>query len=338
MATLWPRFEDLLAGAHMVSLPLKTRFRGLTFREVMIFEGPHGVGEWAAFGEYDDEEASWWLAAALEQLAHPFASAELQPVATNAIIPAMPINQLEEWLVPFQGCTAAKIKVADHRETLDDDVVRVREVRRIMGSDISIRLDANGAWTPQQAKNAADALEQFDIDYLEQPVSTLEEMSTLRRLLGSSPICLAADETVRKSHQLGRIREAGCEVVIVKPSPLGGFTYTMALAKEAYERGLQVVVSSGLESSVGLTHATRVAAAVNQLTGASTVHGLGTAPLLANDIVKTPLMPHGGYVSPRALELDRDALATFRISSERKEWWRKRLERCFSLALRHSIP
>jgi len=333
MATLWPRSEDLLAGARVLSLPLKTGFRGLTFREVMIIEGPHGVGEWAAFGEYDDEEASWWLAAALEQLTHPLTSAELQPVATNAIIPAMPIDELEEWLVPFKGCTAAKIKVADHRETLDDDVARVREVRRIMGADVAIRVDANGAWTPQQARDAANTLEQFDIDYLEQPVSTLQEMSTLRRLLGSSPIRLAADETLRKSHQLGRIREAGCEVVIVKPSPLGGISHTMALATEAYESGLEVVVSSGLESSVGLTQAARVATAVNQLTGTTTAHGLGTASLFVSDVVTTPLLPRDGYVYPRALALDRHALETLRVSLEREEWWRSRLERCYPLAL-----
>lgn len=333
MATSWPRLEDLLAGAHVVSLPLKTGFRGLTNREVVIFEGPRGVSEWAAFGEYGDEEASWWLAAALEQLALPLSSVELEPVAINAIIPAMPIDELEEWLVPFKGCTAAKIKVADHRETLNDDVTRVGEVRRIMGADIGIRLDANAAWTPQQAKDAADAMEQFGIDYLEQPVSTLEEMSTLRHLLGSSPIRLATDETVRKSHQLGRIREVGCEVVILKPSPLGGFTHTMALAKEAHASGLHVVVSSGLESSVGLTHAARVATAVNQLTGTSRAHGLGTAPLFVSDVVTTPLVPRDGYVYPRALELERNALETLRVSPEREAWWRSRLERCYPLAL-----
>jgi O-succinylbenzoate synthase len=333
MAYVRPNLEELLACAHVVSLPLKTSFRGLTHRETVIFEGPSDTGEWAAFGEYDDEEASWWLAAAIEQMSQPLTSSDLTPVAINAIVPSMPLAEIEGWLSPFRGCTAAKIKVAEKGESLNDDLARVREVRRVLGSDISIRLDANGAWTPQQAKDAADALEQFGIDYLEQPVSTLEEMSELRNLLGTSPIRSAADETVRKSHQLGRIREAGCEVVIVKPSPLGGFTHTMALAREAHKNGLQVVVSSGLESSVGLTHAASVASAVDQLTGVSTAHGLGTAVLFGNDVVKNPLVPQEGYVHPRKLELDQNALATLRVSAEREEWWRARLERCYPLAL-----
>jgi len=333
MAYERPSLEELLACAHVVSLPLKTTFRGLTHRETVIFEGSDGSGEWAAFGEYDDEEASWWLAAAIEQMSHPLTRSNLAPVFINAIVPAMPIAEIEGWLSPFRGCTATKIKVAEKGEPLNNDLARVREVRRVLGSDIVIRLDANGAWTPQQAKDASDALEQFGIDYLEQPVSTLEDMLELRNLLGSSPIRLAADETVRKSHQLGRVREAGCEVAIVKPSPLGGFTHTMALAREAHENGLQVVVSSGLESSVGLTHVASVASAVDQLTGVPTPHGLGTAALFGYDVVKNPLVPQEGYVHPRPLEPDRNALATFRVSAEREEWWRARLERCYPLAL-----
>ena len=333
MAYERPSLEELLACAHVVSLPLKTTFRGLTHRETVIFEGSDGAGEWAAFGEYGDEEASWWLAAAFEQMSYPLTSSDLTPVSINAIVPAMPIAEIEGWLSPFRGCTAAKIKVAEKGETLNDDLARVREIRRVLGSDIAIRLDANGAWTPQQAKDAADALEQFNIDYLEQPVSTLEQMSELRNLLGSSPIRLAADETVRKSHQIGRIREAGCEVVNVKPSPLGGFTHTMALAREAHENGLQVVVSSGLESSVGLTHAASVASAVDRLTGVPSSHGLGTAALLSNDVVREPLVAQEGYVHPSSLELDRSAVSGLRVSAEREEWWRARLERCYPLAL-----
>ena len=333
MAYKRPSLEELIACSHVVSLPLKTRFRGLAHRETVIFEGSDGTGEWAAFGEYVDEESSWWLAAAIEQMSYQLTSSDLTPVSINAIVPAMHIAEIEGWLSPFRGCTAAKIKVAEKGETLNDDLARVREIRRVLGSDIAIRLDANGAWTPQQAKDAADALEQFDVDYLEQPVSTLEQMSELRNLLGSSPIRLAADETVRKSHQIGRIREAGCEVVIVKPSPLGGFTHTMALAREAHENGLQVVVSSGLESSVGLTHAASVASTVDRLTGVPTAHGIGTAALLGRDVVKKPLVPQTGYVHPSSLEVDRSAVSGLRVSAEREEWWRARLERCYPLAL-----
>jgi O-succinylbenzoate synthase len=108
----------------------------------------------------------------------------------------------------------------------------------------------------------------------------------------------------------------------------------MALSREAHENGFQVVVSSGLESSVGLTHAASVASAVDLLTGVPAAHGLGTAALLSNDVVKNPLVPQEGYVHPRKLELDRNALATLGVSAEREEWWRARLERCYPLALK----
>ena len=317
----------------MVSLPLKKRFRGLTSREIAIIETAEGVGEWAAFGEYGDDEASWWLAAALEQLSMPLASDSVEPVSINGIIPAMPVSDIEEWWQHFEGCKAVKIKVAEPGETLDDDVARVGEVRRVVGQEVSIRLDANAAWSPAEAKGAIEALERFEIDYVEQPVATLEEMSQLRRLLGTSPIGLAADEVVRKTHQLDQVRDAGCDVVIVKPSPLGGFAHTMRLAQEAHESGLEVVVSSGLESSAGLSQATHVAMATDRLVGKSIPHGLGTATLFHRDIVTSPLTPHDGFVNLRPIELDRDALTALRVSPEREAWWRSRLERSFPLAL-----
>jgi O-succinylbenzoate synthase len=333
MAPQTPSLDEVLSGFHVVSLPLEKRFRGLTSREIAIIELDGGVGEWAAFGEYCDDEASWWLAAALEQPSMPLASDSVEPVSINGIIPAMPASDIEEWWQHFEGCKAVKIKVAEPGETLDEDIARVGEVRQVVGPEVGIRLDANAAWSPAEAKGAIEALERFEIDYVEQPVATLEEMSQLRRLLGSSPIRLAADEVVRKTHQLNQVRDTGCDVVIVKPSPLGGFSHTMRLAQEAHESGLEVVVSSGLESSVGLSHATHVAIAIDRLAGKSIPHGLGTAALFHRDIVTAPLMPHRGFVSPRPIELDREALAELRVSPEREAWWRSRLERCFPLAL-----
>jgi O-succinylbenzoate synthase len=333
MATPTPSLEEVLSGFHAVSLPLKKRFRGLASREIAIIESDEGVGEWAAFGEYGDDEASWWLATALEQLSMPIAGDSVEPVSINGIIPAMPVLDIEEWWPRFDGCKTVKIKVAEPGETLDDDVARVGEVRRVVGPEVSIRLDANAEWSPAEAKGAIEALERFEIDYVEQPVATLEEMSQLRDLLGASPIRLAADEVVRKTHQLDKVRDAGCDVVIVKPSPLGGFSHTMRLAQEAQESGLDVVVSSGLESSVGLSHATHVAIAIDRLVGKSIPHGLGTAALFHRDIVTAPLMPHRGFVIPRPIELDREALTELRVSPDREAWWRSRLERCFPLAL-----
>ncbi len=333
MAPQTPSLDEALSGFHVVSLPFVKRFRGLTSREIAIIEIDGGVGEWAAFGEYGDDEASWWLAAALAQLSMPLARDSVDSVSINGIIPAMPVSEIEEWWQRFDGCTAVKIKVAEPGETIDDDVARVGEVRRVVSPEVSFRLDANAAWSPAEAKVAIEALERFEIDYVEQPVATLEEMSQLRDLLGASPIRLAADEVVRKTHQLDQVRDAGCDVVIVKSSPLGGFSHTMRLAQEAHESGLEIVVSSGLESSVGLTHATHVAMAIDRVVGKSIPHGLGTATLFHRDIVTAPLTPHDGFVNLRPIELDREALTELRVSPEREAWWRSRLERCFPLAL-----
>ncbi len=327
-----PSLDSLLGQMAVVSIPLETDFRGIRHREVALLRGPNGPGEWAAFTEYDDEEAAWWLSTALEQAFGDQASPNVQSVPVNAIVPALPVEQVAPWLERFPGVTAVKVKIAQAGESLRDDIARVREVRRVCGDEVLLRLDVNAAWDVDTATQAIDALTPFSLDYVEQPVASSAEMRELADRLGGR-VRLAADELIRRSRSLELVEEGVCDVAIIKPSPLGGYARAASLASEALERGLEVIVSSALETSVGLTHAASVAGWVNATTGKNTAHGLATGSLLSSDVTEKPLLPQGGAIHPHPLRLDHGAIDRVRASQDRVEWWRARLERCLPRAL-----
>jgi len=331
MAFSTPSFDELLERMTVVSIPLRTPFRGLQHREVAIFEGPQGPGEWAAFTEYDDSEAAGWLVAALEQAFGEEPSFVPKPVPVNAIVPALPPSDIEAWLQMFPGVTAVKVKIAQRGETFTDDVARVREVRQVCGDEVLLRLDVNASWDLDTATGSIQELEPFSIDYVEQPVGTIEEMTELKKRLAGR-VRLAADELIRTTRGLDLLDRSVCDVAIIKPSPLGGFGRSIELGSQALERGMDVVVSSALETSVGLTHAAAVASWVNHETGVDTAHGLSTQLLLTSDVATEPLAPHNGWVTPAAIQLDPDAVEKVRAPRERVDWWRARLERCVPLA------
>jgi O-succinylbenzoate synthase len=331
MAFSNPSLDELLERMTVVSIPLRTPFRGLQHREVALFEGPQGSGEWAAFTEYDDQEAAWWLVAALEQAFGDKTSFAPTPVPVNAIVPALPTGDIEAWLQMFPGVTAVKVKIAQRGETLTDDVARVREVRRVCGEEVLLRLDVNASWDVDTATDSIQELEPFSIDYVEQPVATIEEMTKLKKRL-EGRVRLAADELIRSTRRVDFLDRSACDVAIVKPSPLGGFSRSIELATQGFEREMDVVVSSALETSVGLTHATAVASWVNQETGVDTAHGLSTQLLLTSDVTSDPLVPQNGWVTPTGIQLDSDAVQKVRAPHERVDWWRARLERCLPLA------
>ncbi len=331
-----PDGEQLLARTHVLHIPLTVAFRGLDYRETLIIDGPEGPGEWAAFIEYDDEEASWWLAAGVEQAFMPHAlTGDLpQTIPVNAIVPALPVADVEGWLMRFPGVSAVKVKVGEPGQTARDDVDRVTEVRRVLGPTVGLRLDVNGAWGVEKTLAMVEELAPCDIDYLEQPVASVDEMVKLKPGLNALGIRLAADELVRKTRSVERLLDGDvCDVVIVKPSPLGGVAKSLELSERALESGLDVVVSSGLETSVGLSAAAHVAGMVNARTGRNTAHGLGTAPLLQGDPVMRPLVPHDGKISPQPVELDREVMQRYMASPERTNWWRERLSRCLPRAV-----
>ena len=332
-----PSTENLIESSHVVSLPLRTGFRGLVSREVMLFEGEYGPAEWAPFTEYSDDIAARWLAAALEQgfgrsiRARP---SSFESIAVNATFPSLSPKEISHWWQYFPGVQSAKIKVAEQGQHLLDDVERVAELRRTVGPNVTIRLDANARWTVDQAAEALEKLEEFSIDYVEQPVATTQEMVDLRQRLRGTGIRLAADELIRHSHALDElIAENAADIAVLKVSPLGGIGTTRSLAIKAHNAGMEVVISSALESSVGLSWGVRAAALLQDEIGGLADAGLGTAAFFTSDTTTKPLEISNGTVSVSEPVLDYSSLKQHAASSERIKWWHERLERCLPLAV-----
>lgn len=326
-----PTLAELQAAARVVSIPTRTRFRGITVREAMLFDGPHGAGEFSPFIEYDDAEASAWLAAAIEFAWTPDAGlppALRDSIAVNATVPAVPAEAVPGVLARFPGCRTAKVKVAERGQSLADDIARVAAVREAMGADALVRIDANGGWGLDEATEALAALARFDLDYAEQPCAGVAELAELRRRLsstGRTPIRIAADESVRKAvDPLAVARAGAADLLIVKAQPLGGVRRALGIVLEA---GLPVVVSSALDTSIGIAMGLRLAAALpaGLLAGAC---GLGTVALLDGDVVRDRLEPRDGALPVTRPRLDPALLAGFAASAERERWWRDRLTRC----------
>ncbi len=316
-----PALADLLADAHVVALPMRVRFRGITSREAVVLRGPTGWTEFSPFVEYDDAEAAAWLRAAID-----FGWAQHEPaadsVAVNATVPAIAPDAVAGLLARYPGCTTAKVKAAEPGTTIDDDVARVAEVRRIMGADARVRVDANGLWTVEQAAEALERLAPFDLQYAEQPCRTVPELAALRARLSGLGVPIAADESVRKAADPLAVARAGAaDVLVVKAQPLGGITAARAIVAEA---GLPCVVSSALDTSVGLGMGAFLAADAMSPGYAA---GLGTAAMFESDVSGTPLLPVDGRVPVRRVEVSRELLARNAASPERTAWWRARLER-----------
>ncbi len=327
-----PDLPDLLAGARVVCLPLVTPFRGVTAREALLLEGPHGWGEFAPFTEYDDVEASRWLASAIEAAWLPAVPAAREVVPVNATVPAVPPAEVAGVLARFDGCTTAKVKVAHADQHLADDVARVAEVRSLLGPQGRVRVDANGAWDVDQAHRALVALAPFDLEYAEQPCARVDELVDLRVALTRSGIevPVAADESVRRATDPLRVARAGAaDLVVIKVAPLGGVRAGLELAQRlAGDHGLPVVVSSALDTSVGLSRGVALAAALPELPHAC---GLGTVALLAGDVTSEPLRARGGVVPVRDIRPDAELLARWQAAPQRRRWWLDRTARCLAL-------
>jgi O-succinylbenzoate synthase len=317
-----PPVDELLAGAHVVSLPMRLRFRGLEVREVLLLEGPAGWGEFSPFLEYEDDEAARWLGSAVEAAWTGWPPAVRDAVEVNATVPAVPPDAVRAVLERFPGCATAKVKVADPGQSLEDDVARVAKVRRVLGAEGRIRVDANGAWSLAEAQRAIDALAPYDLQYVEQPCRTVEELAALRS--GGCPVLIAADESVRKADDPLRVAEAGAaDVIVLKVAPMGG---VLAARRVADRCGLPVVVSSALDSSVGISAGLALAGSLPELPYAC---GLATTGLLQADV--GDLVVEGGCLPVRAFEPDHDRLTALAAPPDRQRWWRERLRRCADL-------
>lgn len=272
---------------HPVRIPMRVRFRRVTWREAILLHGPEGWGEFSPFPDYPPDVTARWLAAALEAACSTWPAPRRDRIAVNVTVPSVDPATAAE-MVATSGCGTAKVKVADPGQDFADDLARVAAVREALGPEGKLRVDVNAAWTVLEAVERIGRLSGYDLEYVEQPVRTVAELIELRRLV---TVPIAVDEAVRLSADpLEAVAAGAADVMVLKVQPLGGVHRALDLARRA---GLPVVVSSALETSVGLAGGVHLAACLDRLDYAC---GLGTVTLLEGDVTATPLVPVGGFV------------------------------------------
>ena len=302
---------------------MRVKFRGIMQRETLLLKGPLGWGEFCPFPEYDDDESSRWLAAALEAGWQGFPQALRDTIPVNATVPAVSADRVPEVLARFGRVDAVKVKVAERGQEVADDFARVTAVREAL-PDASIRVDANGGWDVEQAVDALGRLSAVELEYAEQPVPGIEGLAEVRRRLDAAGIAVpvAADESVRKEEDPLRVARAGAaDLIVVKVAPLGGVARALDIVAQA---GLPAVVSSALDTSVGIRAGLALAAALPSLPYAC---GLGTVSLFASDITLDPLVADDGAIRLRDAVADPALLEEYAASGERRDWWLDRLRR-----------
>jgi len=315
-----PSLADLLDRLHVVSLPMRVRFRGITTRELALLEGPAGWGEFGAFLEYGPPEAAHWLASAVESAYREPPPPRRDRVPINATVPAVGPDQVPGVLARFPGARTAKVKVAEPGQMLADDVARVNAVRELVPT---VRVDANGGWTVEQAAAAAAALTaDGPLEYLEQPCATVDELAALRRRID---VPIAADESIRKADDpLAVVRAGAADIAVLKVAPLGGISAMLAIAAQI---DIPVVVSSALDSAVGIAAGLIAAAALPRLHHAC---GLGTGGLFSADVADVAPAVDGclpaGPVTP-----DPERLRALAAPPGRRQWWIDRITACYPL-------
>ena len=316
--------EKYCPELQVLSIPLRNKFRGITIREVAVFRGSAGWSEFSPFLEYDDLEASTWMDAALEAANTQWPDLYQDRLPVNATLPIVEVDQVAGILQRFPGSTTVKIKVND----FESGASVVEEVLNI-NPKMKIRLDVNGGWDSDKAiSNLLEYHLRFGsvFDYVEQPCRTLAE---LRLVKSEVPIRIAADESIRKN--LGSDFSnfaAYADVAILKWQPLGGFKRAQEIAAEI---GLPVVVSSALETGIGISHGLALAASFNAEPLAC---GLGTVALLEGDICDPAVVPHDGYIEVKRREPD--LLERYLATPDRATYWKQRIVRVLELIERRS--
>jgi O-succinylbenzoate synthase len=303
---------DLIGSLRAFAIPMTTKFRGITVREGALIEGPAGWGEFSPFAEYGPRESARWLASALESATGGWPAPVRDRIPVNVTVPAVPADQARA-IVAASRCRTAKVKVAERGQTGADDLARVDAVRDALGPDGKIRVDANGGWDVGTATRMLRSLGRIGLEYAEQPCATLHEMAELRRHVD---IPLAADESIRRATDPGRVRAAGAaDIVVLKVQPLGGVRGALRIADAC---GLPVVVSSAVDTSVGLAAGVALAAALPELLYAC---GLATMSLLTGDVTRDPLIEDGGELPVRRPAVDVGELARWETNPGP---WRRR--------------
>lgn len=315
-----PTLSDLLDRLHVVALPLRVRFRGITTRELALIEGPAGWGEFGAFVEYEPPEAAHWLASAIEAAYRQPPPVRRDRIPINATVPAVSAAEVPDVLARFPGARTAKVKVAEPGQSLAQDVERVNAVRALVAT---VRVDANGGWDVESAVAAAAALTaDGPLEYLEQPCATVAELTELRRRVG---VPIAADESIRKADDpLAVVRAGAADVAVLKVAPLGGISKMLDIAGQI---DIPIVVSSALDSAVGIGRGLLAAAALPELRHAC---GLGTGRLFVDDVA-APAVPVDGFLGVEQVAPEPGRLAALAAPGDRRQWWIDRVKACYPL-------
>ena len=311
--------DDLLATLRVIALPTRTNFRGVTYREVALMQGPQGWGEFSPFLEYDDKECRPWLASAIEAATVARPKRYRDAIAVNGTIPELnDKKEIEDLMCSYQGVKTFKVKVG---RNLNEDVARVARVFS-NAPKAAIRVDVNGLWSVDEALTHLYAYyeEIGPLEYVEQPCATVEELRELKSKI-KIPLRIAADEIVRKAADPFAVDlKDAADLVMLKVQPLGGIQRSLEIAAH---HGLPVVVSSALESAIGIEYGLDLAASISNLTHDC---GLATGSLLASDVAAHQIVDGKialGQISPKLEGLD--------VAPDRFEWWKNRIMRVGAL-------
>ena len=310
--------NEILATLQVLSLPTRTNFRSVTKREVALFKGPNGWGEFSPFLEYEAEEASHWLGAGIEAAFGQLPLTNRDEIEINATLPSVDSKvDVENILSWYPGARVVKIKVGND---LDLDIQRIENVL-LVNPNYKIRLDVNGLWNVKQAEDSvARIIDRFGLEkfqYIEQPVASLDELKELKL-----PIPVVGDEVIRKAPDPFKVDLNGAvDILMLKVSPLGGINRAKAIA--AHHK-LPVVVSSALESAVGISHGLKLAASLPELNYAC---GLGTGKLLTNDVAQLPIVDGRMKLS----NVNPSGLLNYQAPQERINWWQNRIRDSFEV-------
>jgi O-succinylbenzoate synthase len=311
--------DDLLATLRVITLPTRTNFRGVTYREVALMQGPQGWGEFSPFLEYDDKECRPWLASAIEAATVARPKRYRDSIAVNGTIPELnDKKEIEDLMRSYKGVKTFKVKVG---RNLNEDVARVAHVFS-NAPKAAIRVDVNGLWSVDEALTHLYAYyeEIGPLEYVEQPCATVEELRELKSKI-KIPLRIAADEIIRKAADPFAVDLTdAADLVMLKVQPLGGIQRSLEVVAH---HGLPVVVSSALESAIGIEYGLDLAASISDLTHDC---GLATGSLLASDVATHQIVDGKialGQISPQLEGLD--------VAPDRFEWWKNRIMRVGSL-------
>jgi O-succinylbenzoate synthase len=303
----------LLESLRVVALPMKTKFRGVTVREVALIQGEYGWGEFSPFLEYDDAESAPWLACAIEAATQPKPKLYRTEVAVNGTIPALnDKEELERVVNSFPGVSTFKVKVGTNA---NEDIARINIIRSLRPG-AKIRIDANGLLSVEQAVSLVQLV--GEIEYIEQPCATIEELRELKKQIS---VKIVGDEVLRKAKDPFAIDLSDAvDYLMLKVQPLGGIRRAHQLAAH---HNLPIVVSSALESAVGINYGLTLAASFEDMKFDC---GLGTGSLLAKNVAQLPIVDGKIAISDVVPNLD-----GLDVSADRYQWWKNRIMRTAEL-------